>query len=107
MSRGLSKKRELLDVQEMVKQYRSGSSIEIVADLHGIDRRVASDVLKKNGVEIRKRKYPLGMVLHDWNADKDLTKIAFTYGFKNTMTLSCWVCDQRKKGIEFKVRRRT
>lgn len=90
--------------REIHTLYRDGTTIEILAELNDCTKHDIRECLKYAKSKPRKKEYPIGMILHDWNADKPLETIAHTYGFKDTRTLSCWISARRKDGAAFKVR---
>lgn len=92
-------------IRDILRWYKAGKSIDIIADLIGGSRYSVRMILDANGYPVRARKqYNVAMILHDWEAGVPSRKIAQTYGFPGAHNVARFVSTQRKNGYPFSYR---
>lgn len=115
------------EIQTICQEYLSGMTPQKIADKHYCSRPTIRNYLIRCGVQLREKyqkpkprvvkigherkvnnkpRYPIAMILHDWQSDMSIEKIANIYGFKSRENASRFVKRMRKNGYKFDYRKK-
>ena len=54
---------------------------------------------------MKKKDYPIQMILNDWASGSTQGEIAKTYGFASDRAAADWISKRRKEGYDFEIRK--
>ena len=99
------------EIELVCKEYLSGMTPQAIADNHYCSRPTIRNHLIRCGITLRKiyqePRYPVAMILHDWQSGMSTQMIASTYGFSNKDCAYNYIRRMRASGYKFGHRKKT